>query len=130
MTEDETAKPSQIYHICRRIDWEAGLDGDLYHAPDSDRADGFLHFSTGAQIVESAARHRAGQAGLVLIELDIGKLGPGKLGPASDNDLRWEPSRNGALFPHLYGPIPLAAVTAVTDLPLGPDGLHVFSETG
>lgn len=123
MTEDDAAKPSPIYHICRRIDWDAGQAGDRYHAPEADRADGFLHFSTAAQIIESAARHRAGQTGLVLVEVDGTKLET-----KSGNELRWETSRNGALFPHLYGPIPLAAVTAVTDLPLGPDGVHVFPQ--
>jgi uncharacterized protein (DUF952 family) len=121
MMEDNSADPSPLYHICRRVDWQAGADGGLYRAPESDRADGFLHFSTAGQIVESAARHRAGQCGLVLIEIDAANLG---------RDLRWETSRNGALFPHLYGPIPLAAVTVVHDLPLGPDGLHIFPEIG
>jgi uncharacterized protein (DUF952 family) len=117
MTQDKATNPSVIYHICRRIDWDAGVDGELYRAPDPDRADGFLHFSTAGQIVESAARHRAGQSGLLLIEADCTKLG---------SELRWETSRGGALFPHLYGPIPLAAVTAVHDLPLGQGGRHLF----
>lgn len=117
MTQNKATNPSVIYHICRREDWDAGVNGGLYRAPEPDRADGFLHFSTAGQIVESAARHRAGQSGLVLIEVDCAKLG---------NELRWETSRGGALFPHLYGPILLTAVTAVHDLPLGPDGRHLF----
>lgn len=119
MIEDKTPNPSPIYHICRRVDWDAGLDGEIYRPPNADRADGFLHFSTTGQIIESAARHRAGQSGLVLIEVDGNRLG---------DDLRWETSRNGALFPHLYGPIPLAAVTTMNDLPVGPNGLHIFSD--
>ena len=121
MIEDKTPGSSTIYHICRRDDWEAGQDGVFYRPPDADRGDGFLHFSTAAQIVESADRHRAGQSGLVLIEADPTELG---------DELRWEISRNGALFPHLYGPIPLPAVTAVHDLPVGPDGLHNFPDFG
>jgi uncharacterized protein (DUF952 family) len=67
--------------------------------------------------VESAARHRAGQPDLLLLAVD-----PGKLGEA----LRWEKSRRGELFPHLYGPLPLDAVLRVDDLPLGPSGEHIF----
>lgn len=106
-----------IYHICRRGEWEAARARGVYDGSSQDAADGFIHFSTAAQVVESAARHRAGQTGLVLLTVD-----PAALGKA----LRWEPSRRGDLFPHLYGPLPLAAVTAVHDLPLGTDGRHAF----
>lgn len=119
MTKDELTNPSRIYHICLRTDWDAGQNDDVYNAPAGDRVDGFLHFSNGEQIVESAAKHRSGQAGLVLIEADSAVLG---------DALRWEVSRNDALFPHLYGPIPLDAVIAVHDLPLSPDGLHIFPD--
>ena len=67
--------------------------------------------------MESAARHRAGQSDLVLLTVD-----PASLGEA----LKWEPSRAGQLFPHLYGPLPVTAVLRVDDLPLGDDGRHVF----
>jgi uncharacterized protein (DUF952 family) len=108
---------SRIYHMCRRAEWIAGQAAGRYAGSSQDKADGFIHFSTAEQIVVSAARHRAGQAGLVLLEVD-----PQALGPA----LRWEPSRDGALFPHLYGDLPAAAVTRFADLPLGADGRHVF----
>jgi len=85
-------------------------------APD-DRSDGFLHFSTADQIVESAARHKAGQSDLVLLAVDAGRLGAA---------LRWETSRGGALFPHLYGDLPVTAVLWAKSLPLGPDGMHQF----
>ncbi len=84
-----------------------------------DAADGFLHFSSAEQIVESAARHRAGQDGLVLLAVDADRLGAA---------LKWEQSRGGALFPHLYGGLPLEAVVRVDDLPRGPDGRHVFPD--
>jgi uncharacterized protein (DUF952 family) len=106
-----------IYHMCRREEWRRAEAEGSYGGSAQDRADGFIHFSTAAQIVESAARHRAGETGLVLIEVD-----PAALGDA----LRWEPSRGGALFPHLYGRLPVAAVRGVADLPLGDDGRHVF----
>jgi uncharacterized protein (DUF952 family) len=83
-----------------------------------DLADGFIHFSTAAQVRETAARHFAGQTGLVLIAVEAGALG---------SFLRWEPSRGGDLFPHLYGPLPLAAVRWVAPLALGADGVHVFA---
>jgi uncharacterized protein (DUF952 family) len=108
---------SLIYHMCRREEWMAARTRGRYEGSSQDAADGFIHFSTGAQVRESAAKHRAGQTGLVLLAAD-----PARLGDA----LRWEPSRGGALFPHLYGPLPLSAVTAVHDLLLGADGRHVF----
>lgn len=106
-----------IYHMCRREEWtRARTQGD-YRGSSQDIADGFIHFSTATQIRESAAKHRAGQVGLVLLAVDPAKVGDG---------LKWEASRGGALFPHVYGPLPLRAVIAATDLPLGDDGKHVF----
>ena len=84
---------------------------------DLDRRDGFIHFSTAAQVVETARKHFAGQHNLLLVRVDAERLG---------NRLKWEPSRGGALFPHLHGNLDLAAVTRVEPLPLGADGLHVF----
>jgi uncharacterized protein (DUF952 family) len=111
------AAAGPIYHMCRREEWRRAEAEGSYGGSSQDQTDGFIHFSTAAQIVESAAKHRAGQTGLVLIEVD-----PAALGAA----LRWEPSRGGALFPHLYGRLPLAAVRRVVDLPLGGDGRHAF----
>ncbi len=88
-----------------------------YAGSSQDVADGFIHFSTAAQIEESAARHRTGQSGLVLLAVD-----PEALGAA----LRWETSRHGVPFPHLYGELPVAALRGVWDLPLGPDSRHLF----
>ncbi len=106
-----------IYHICRREEWEKAQAAGRYGGSSQDAADGFIHFSTAAQVEESAARHRAGQSGLVLLAVD-----PEALGAA----LKWEPSRQGALFPHLYGELPLAALRGAWDLPLGPNSRHVF----
>jgi len=110
-----------IYHMCRRDEWEAAEASGFYRGSSQDRADGFIHFSTAAQIRESARKHRAGQTDLLLLAVD-----PAKLGAA----LRWEAARSGALFPHLYGPLPLAAVSRAEPLPLGGDGLHVFPPLG
>jgi len=106
-----------IYHMCRREEWEAARAEGLYRGSSQDRADGFIHFSTADTVVESAAKHRAGQRGLVLIAVE-----PARLGPA----LKWEKSRGDLLFPHLYGPLPTAEVASVRDLPLGGDGRHIF----
>jgi uncharacterized protein (DUF952 family) len=106
-----------IYHMCRTEEWQAAAARKRYQGSSQDAADGFIHFSTADQIVESAAKHRAGQAGLVLLTVDADRLGPA---------LKWEESRGGALFPHLYGALPVDTVLRVDDLPLGPDGRHVF----
>jgi uncharacterized protein (DUF952 family) len=106
-----------IYHMCRAEEWQVAQGAGFYAGSSQDAADGFVHFSTAAQIVESAARHRAGQTGLLLLAVD-----PAALGAA----LRWEPSRSGQLFPHLYGPLPCSAVRRVDPLPLAGDGRHVF----
>ncbi len=109
-----------IYHMCRRDEWAAAEAAGLYRGSSQDAADGFIHFSTAEQIRESARKHRAGQADLVLVTVDAAKLGA---------LLKWEPSRGGALFPHLYGALPLEAVIRVEPLPLGPAGTHSFPET-
>lgn len=106
-----------IYHLAAAADWQAAqADGRYCGSPDDIR-DGFMHFSTGAQVVESAARHRAGRTDQVLLCIASAALG---------QDLRWEPSRGGQLFPHLYAPLDVTKVLSAVALPLGPDGRHVF----
>ena len=106
-----------IYKIFRRPEWDAfRAAGETAGAP-VDLADGFIHFSTAAQVVETAAKHFATESDLVLVAVAAEPLGTA---------LRWEPSRGGQLFPHLYAELPMAAVRWVKPLPLGPDGVHVF----
>ncbi len=109
--------PNPIYHMCRRDEWQAALTSGRYNGSSQDIADGFIHFSTAAQIVASAAKHRAGQDDLILVEVDADSLGPA---------LRWEPSRGGALFPHLYGALLPDKVLRTAPLRLDGDGRHVF----
>jgi len=109
--------PRLIFHMCRAEEWAASRATGAYPGSSQDRADGFIHFSTAAQLGESAARHRAGQTGLVLLTVDAALCGAA---------LRWEPSRAGALFPHLYGPLFHTAVLRADPLPLGSDGRHVL----
>ena len=105
-----------VYKILRADEWaELRAAGETRGAP-VDLADGFVHLSTSAQLFETAARHFGGEEGLVLLALDEEALGPA---------LRWEPSRGGALFPHLHGPLRMADLAWHAPLPLGPEG-HVL----
>jgi uncharacterized protein (DUF952 family) len=107
---------SRIYKILPRTDWEAARALGCYEGSPLDRRDGFIHFSTAAQAQETAAKHFAGQAGLVVLEIE-----------ADDQaDLRWEPSRGGDLFPHLYGVLPVEGVRAVSEAPLDAAGIPVL----
>ncbi|TGD97180.1 DUF952 domain-containing protein [Methylobacterium nonmethylotrophicum] len=108
-----------IYKICPAALWRDAEAAGRFDGAPVDRADGFIHFSTAAQAPETAAKHFSGIENLLLIAVDAEALGEA---------LRYEPSRGGALFPHLYGPLPLAAVRSVAPLPLGPDGRHVFPD--
>ncbi|HEX3858396.1 MAG TPA: DUF952 domain-containing protein [Pseudolabrys sp.] len=111
------AAASVIYKICPAALWrEAERDG-IFRGSADDKRDGFIHFSTAAQLAETAAKHFAGQRDLMLLRVDAAKLGA---------DLKWETSRGGALFPHLYGDLGLDAVMTAQPLQLGPDGLHKF----
>lgn len=106
-----------IYKIAPEALWrEAEARGVFAGAP-VDLADGFIHFSTAAQAPETAAKHFAGQSDLLLIAVEADRLGEALL---------WEPSRGGALFPHLYRSLQLAEVAWVKPLPLGADGAHRF----
>jgi len=109
--------PTTIYHVCRRTEWQYAQTTGVYNGSSQDAADGFTHFSGPAQVKASVAKHRAGQDNLVIIAVNQQLLG---------ETLKWEVSRGGQLFPHLYGPLPLSAVKWTADLPLGPDGAHVF----
>ena len=109
--------PLTIYKICPQALWRAAESAGRFDGAPVDLADGYIHFSTAAQVRETAARHFAGQPDLLLVFVDAARLGEA---------LRYEPSRGGDLFPHLYGPLDLSAVTRVEPLPLGPDGSHLF----
>jgi uncharacterized protein (DUF952 family) len=108
-----------IYHMCRAEEWADAQASGNYGGSSQDQADGFIHFSTAAQVRESAAKHRAGQNGLLLLTVAVEPLG---------DALKWEPSRGGQLFPHLYGALPVTAVTRADPLPLDGVGRHVFPE--
>jgi uncharacterized protein (DUF952 family) len=113
------ANKSIIFHMCKKNKWQVALASGIYLGSSQDINDGFIHFSTVDQILESAEKHRMGQRGLVLLSVEVGLLGEA---------LRWEESREGDFFPHLYGSLPLKAVIRVDDLELGKDGRHKFPE--
>ena len=108
---------STIFRLLDADTWERAAAAGRFEGTEHDVRDGFIHFSTAAQVAETARRHYAGRANLVLLWIDAPALGAA---------LRWEPSRGGALFPHLYGSLPASAVLKVAPLPLGADGSHVF----
>ena len=106
-----------IYKYCSVALWRAAERIGVFRGSEVALSDGFIHFSNASQVVETAGKHFAGQSDLLLVRIDSAKLG---------DSLKWELSRGGQLFPHLYGDLDLAAVTRVEPLPLGPDGRHVF----
>ncbi|MBN9073541.1 MAG: DUF952 domain-containing protein [Rhizobiales bacterium] len=110
---------SIIYKICPSGLWEEALATGRFTGAPVDHRDGYIHFSTAAQARETAAKHFAGQAGLLIVAVDTASLG---------DALKYEVSRGGALFPHLYADLPLDAVLWAKPLPLGADGVHVFPD--
>jgi len=112
---------SRIYKILPRAEWAQALEAGRFEGSAVDRQDGFIHFSTAVQAQETARRHFAGQADLVVLEVEAGDLGAA---------LRWEPSRGGDLFPHLHGTLDAARVRHVTEAPLGEDGVPALGTLG
>jgi uncharacterized protein (DUF952 family) len=107
-----------VFKIFRRAEWEAFREAGRTRGAPVDLADGFIHLSTPEQVTETAARHFAGESDLVLVALHADRLG---------DTLRWEPSRGGALFPHLYRELLIEDVVWDKSLPLGATG-HIFPE--
>ena len=110
---------SWIYKILPSADWRRAQAAGVFEGSPLDLQDGYIHTSTAAQAQETARRHFAGQEGLVVLAID-----PADLGEA----LRWEPSRGGDLFPHIYGPLPTRLVKAVTAAPLDAHGVPVLGD--
>ena len=106
-----------IFHVCPRPLWEEAQARGAYYGRPADHKDGYIHCSTAEQLRASTAKHAAGQSDLVLLSLDPARLG---------DSLRWEPARQGDLFPHIYGGVPLSAVLRADPLPLDSSGQHVY----
>lgn len=108
---------SIIYRIISQADWASAQARGEFRGTAHDLRDGFIHFSTAAQAAETAAKHYAGLSNLLLLYVDTEALAA---------PLKWEVSRGGQLFPHLYGALPVAAVHRVESLPLDASGRHIF----
>jgi len=106
-----------IYKILSAAEWQAAERDGAFRGAGIDLADGFIHFSTASQAEETATKHFAGQGDLVLVAIEAERFG---------SALKWEVSRGGQLFPHLYAPLPVADALWVKPLPLGADGKHRF----
>ena len=106
-----------VYKICRIDLWKQAESLGVFHGAPVDNADGFIHFSTADQLAETAAKHFVGQHDLLLITVATEPLG---------EKLKWEPSRGGALFPHLYAPLSLEHARRVDAFSLDIDGTHII----
>jgi uncharacterized protein (DUF952 family) len=144
-----------IYKLLTRAEWEAAQAEGVYRGSVHDARDGFIHFSTAAQLAGTARKYFAGVAGLVLLAVDVEALIelttphpvplpmgegtpeqgeeratpsplPGGEGQGEGSELRWESARGGDLFPHLYADLPLSAVKSATAIPLSPDGIPIL----
>ena len=113
-----TATPT-LYKIVPEALWKEARQTGIFHGAGIDIKDGFIHFSTADQVRQTAALHFAGQAGLVLVAID---------GSGFGDKLVFEPSRGGALFPHLYADLSLSAVLWEKPLPLDAEGKHIFPD--
>jgi uncharacterized protein (DUF952 family) len=113
------AQVRRIYKICPASAWREAERQGVYRGSADDIRDGFIHFSTGPQVAETARKHFFGQTGLFLIAVDAEALGAA---------LRWEPSRNDELFPHLYGELDLGTVIGIHDMHTRSDGSHDIPE--
>ena len=107
-----------VLKIVPRSLWLEAEENGVFRGAPIDLSDGFIHFSTHEQVEETAAKHFAGAHDLLLVAVDSARLG---------DALSFEPSRGGALFPHLYGSLNVADAAWVKPLPLGADGRHDFS---
>ena len=114
---DAAMSPALIFKIVPAALWQSAEASGMFRGSPVDTRDGFIHCSTAAQVRETAARHFSGETGLLLVAVAADEL-----------DLRWEPSRGGGLFPHVYGDLPLASVRWVEPLPLGSGGSHLFPD--
>lgn len=104
----------EIYKVAEKTAWQSACREGAFRGSADDLRDGFVHLSTREQLAGTLERHFKGQSELVLISFNSSDLG---------GELKWEPSRNGDLFPHLYADLPTASARAVYELTLGTDGV-------
>ncbi len=109
----------KIYKVCSQTHWQAAKANGVFTGVSIDIADGFIHFSTSEQLGKTLRLHFSGQKDLVLLGVEADRI---------DRDLKWEPSRGGALFPHLYADLPLDSVVAEHELVADDDGVFALPE--
>jgi len=115
----DASQTRRVFKIATRASWETACKEGISPGSHDDRRDGFIHLSALDQLAGTLAKHFKDQVDLMLIEFDANALG---------SDLRWEPSRGGELYPHLYAPLPTAAASAVRSLQLDSKGVPVVPE--
>ena len=108
-----------IYKVCSQAEWDNAVDQAAFHGSADDLRDGFIHLSTAEQLIGTLARHFSGARDLLLIGYDPKSFG---------NSLKWEASRSGQMFPHVYGVLPPAEALSIETLRLGADGQHILRE--
>lgn len=108
-----------IYKICPKEAWDAARESGSFTGMPVDIEDGYIHFSAASQVAETAEKHFSGQDDLVLVAVDAARFG---------GALKWEPSRGGDLFPHLYGSFPVSLAAWVKPLPRDAKGVHIFPD--
>ncbi len=106
-----------IYKLVKEPEWQAAKTEGVYRGSAHDKRDGFIHFSTAAQLAETARKHFMGIGDLMLLAVDIDAL---------ERAVRWEPARGGELFPHLYTDLPIKAVKKAIPIRLGDDGIPLI----
>jgi uncharacterized protein (DUF952 family) len=102
-----------IYKVVRTAEWNSAREAGIFNGSADDQRDGFIHLSRAAQLRTTLAKHFAGQDDLLLVSLEVDGFGP---------ELKWEPSRGGEYFPHLYGSLKLTLVHSVVPLHCDGDG--------
>ena len=109
-----------IYKVVSAQEWSVAKEQGEFRGAAIDLTDGYIHFSTAEQLRETVKKHFAGQTDLLLVGVEVDRLG---------DELKWEPSRGGALFPHLYAPLSIDSVVMTQDMPVGEDGKHIIPIT-
>lgn len=110
---------TKVYKIVAADTWRAAEASGVFTGAGVDIDDGFIHLSTGEQVMRTAQRFFAGCNDLLLVEVDVASLGA---------TLRYEPSSRGELFPHIHGALPMTSVVSARPLPLADDGTHAFPD--
>ena len=117
MTDSDGNDNNLIFKVVSAQEWSVAKEQGEFLGAAIDLTDGYIHFSTADQLRETVEKHFAGQSDLLLVSVDADSLG---------DELKWEPSRGDALFPHLYAPLSIESVVMSTEMPLGKNGQHII----